>query len=171
MKQFVDLFFAGNTPLTLYFFEVDLSSLTDVTIVTIGYVYNHNGNKNTKPKELKNASTMNVYKKILKSIDVSTWLDIPDHSTKIIGCGIALQSKSLVMTRGSEVLCELPLTDLFGSAEFKDEMVLNLVPYFSISNIPINFGQHLFTYGPANSILSKQKFVNLVLDFLDKEDF
>lgn len=150
-----------------YFFEVDLSSLTDVSVVTIGYVYNH-GNTTKEPNSP--ASTMNVYKKILKSVDVTTWIDNPERRMNVIGCGIGLQRSTMVLTYGPEMLCELPLAELFGSVEFKEDMLLNLIPYFSISNIPINFGQHLFTFEPANSILSKQKFTNLVLDFLDQED-
>jgi len=142
----------GMRPEVAYFFEVDLTHMKDISIISIGYTC---CGKESQP------ITIKISMEFLKSV----------KERDVLGCGLILQPvKQIFLTKGTSVIWEMALAEYLDVEKFSDERILQLLPFVNVENVLMNVGQSCFVYEAANLNKSKQKFLSFVLSLIDKEE-
>ena len=136
-----------------------------IPTVAVGYVFH----KNSQTAEKERNKPVDIKKDIIKIIDTKFLNEVVN--VNVLGCGIIPSNRRFIITKGTQVIWESPLVEMFAMADdLKDSVYLDLVPYVSVENAEVNVGQKCFVYELANMNRCKQKLLNIVLDSFDKEE-
>lgn len=160
----------------LCYFEVNVQCDISKREIDLGYIHVYDSDEketvsqNACNSEESGASSVKKAK-FTQTVSTNAYRNENREKVNIFGCGISLPKLDMFITADGDRVFSKSLMKISSDAENSHkDFLLKLIPFVSMPNAVVNFGQKDFVYEKANSVLSKHLSMEHIGSLIDDID-